>query len=145
MPVFYDQVTQCSGSVTFSLVGMTSTNDIPTIPGIKFWIAHDRTRPPLGTSKLWHLHLFLPETDCILPQYLSYVFHLPSSEGSKKSYKPCVITEGRIITGKVHQKLYNEKEEIKARKEKEKEGRKRPRDKKQETKLLEGENKNLKQ
>ena len=38
-----------------------------------------------------------------------------------------------------------EKEEIKARKEKENEGRKRPREKKQETKLLEGENKKLKQ
>ena len=35
----------------------------PTIRGIKFWIAHDRSRPPLGISESSHLHLFLPETD----------------------------------------------------------------------------------
>ena len=35
----------------------------PTIRGIKFWIAHDRTCPPLGTSESSHLHLFLPKTD----------------------------------------------------------------------------------
>ena len=35
----------------------------PTIRGIKFWIAHYCTRPPLGTSESSHFHLFLPETD----------------------------------------------------------------------------------
>ena len=80
-----------------------------------------------------------------VPQYLAYVFYLPSSEQSKKSYKPQIITEERTITDKAHQELYKGKEEIKARKEKEKEDRKRARQKKQETKLLEGENKKLKQ
>ena len=32
-PVLCDQVTQCSGSLTFSLVSTTSMNDIPTIQG----------------------------------------------------------------------------------------------------------------
>ena len=72
----------------------------------------------------------------IVPQYLANVFYLPSSERSKKLYKPQVITEGRTITDKEHQSLY---------KEKEKEGRKEVRKKKQETKLIEEENKKLKQ
>ena len=63
MPVLYDQVTQCLGSLIFSFVSVTSLNDIPTIRGIKFWIAHNRTHPPLGMSELLHLHLFLPKTD----------------------------------------------------------------------------------
>ena len=29
MPVLYDKVTRCLGSLTFSLVSATSTNDIP--------------------------------------------------------------------------------------------------------------------
>ena len=72
----------------------------------------------------------------IVPQYLANVFYLPSSERSKKLYKPQVITEGRTNTDKEHQSLY---------KEKEKEGRKEVREKKQETKLIEEENKKLKQ
>ena len=64
MPVLYDLVTQCLGSLIFSFVSVTSLNDVPTIRGIKFWIAHNRTHPPLGMSKLLHLHLFLPKTDC---------------------------------------------------------------------------------
>ena len=63
-PVLCDQVTQCLASLTFSLVSATSTNDVPTIRGKKFWITHDRTRPPLGTSESSHLHLFPPKTDC---------------------------------------------------------------------------------
>ena len=69
----------------------------------------------------------------IVSQYLADVFYLPSSEWSKKSYKPWIITEGRTITDKAHQELYKEKEEIKARKEEQ--------EKKQETKLPEGKNK----
>ena len=34
-PILCDQVTQCSGSVTFSLVSATSTNDFSTIQGKK--------------------------------------------------------------------------------------------------------------
>ena len=45
----------------------------------------------------------------------------------------------------IHQELYKEKEQIKVRKEKETENRKRAREKIEETKLLEGENKKLKQ
>ena len=71
--------------------------------------------------------------------------NLDKPEHDFKSYKPCVITEGRTITDKVHQASYKEKEEIKSRKEKEKETRKKAREKKQETKLLEGKNKKLKQ
>ena len=63
MPVLYDQVTQCLGSLTFSLVSATSMSDIPTIQGMKFWIAHDHMHPPLGMSESLHLHLFLPKTD----------------------------------------------------------------------------------
>ena len=44
-PVLCDQVTQCSGSLTFSLVSATSTNDIPPHEAKELWIAHDRTRP----------------------------------------------------------------------------------------------------
>ena len=36
----------------------------------------------------------------IVPQYLADVFYLPSSEWSKKSYKPWIIAEGRTITDK---------------------------------------------
>ena len=55
----------------------------------------------------------------IMPKYLADVFYLPSNERNKKPYKLRVIT-GWIITGKEHQALYKEKEEIKFRKEKEK-------------------------
>ena len=79
----------------------------------------------------------------IVPQYLDNIFYFPSGKRSKNSHNPRVITEGRTITDKAHQKLYKEKLKIKARKEKEKEERKRAREKKQETKLLGGENKNL--
>ena len=66
----------------------------------------------------------------IVPEYLAEVFCLPSSEPSKKSYKPWVITEGRTITDKEHQAWYKEKEEIKSKKEKEKEDRINAREKK---------------
>ena len=41
MPVLCDQITQCSGSLTFSPVSATSTNDVPTIRGKRIM---DRTR-----------------------------------------------------------------------------------------------------
>ena len=46
MPVICDQVTQCSGSLTFSrLVSMTSTNGIPPYKEKELWITHDHTCP----------------------------------------------------------------------------------------------------
>ena len=49
----------------------------PIIRGIKFWLAHDRTRSRLGTSESSHLHLCLPETDCcfcVIPFFISFPF-----------------------------------------------------------------------
>ena len=60
----------------------------------------------------------------IVPQYLADVFYLPSSEWSKKSYKPWIITK---------------EEQLQIKREK---ARKEEQDKKQETKLPEGKNKN---
>ena len=81
-------------------------------------LEHDFTitlsgKTPLGTSTQNILTKM-----SIMPQHLADVFYLPSSERSKKSYKPQVITEGRTITDKDHQGLYKEKEENKSRKEK---------------------------
>ena len=50
MPVLYDQVTQCLGSLTFSLVSATSTNDVPTIRRTHKIL--DRTRSHASSS--WH-------------------------------------------------------------------------------------------
>ena len=54
----------------------------------------------------------------IMPQYVAYVFYLLSSEQSKKFYKPCVITEGRTITDKVHRELYMKKKKLRPEKKK---------------------------
>ena len=56
----------------------------------------------------------------IMPQYLVNVFYLPSSDRSKKSYKPQVITEGRTITDTEHQALYKKSPEKKKRRKIEK-------------------------
>ena len=45
----------------------------------------------------------------IVPQYLDNIFYLPSGKRSKNSHNSRVITEGRTITDKAHQKLYKEK------------------------------------
>ena len=64
MPVLYDQVTQCLGSLKTILVSMTTMNDTPIIPGKRIWIVHDRMHPQHSTCELLHMHSFFPETEC---------------------------------------------------------------------------------
>ena len=45
MSVLCDQVTQCLGSLTFSLVSATNKNDAPPHEAKELWIAHDHTYP----------------------------------------------------------------------------------------------------
>ena len=44
-PVICHKVAQCSGSLTFSLVSATSTNDIPPHEPKELWIALNCMRP----------------------------------------------------------------------------------------------------
>ena len=59
----YGQVTQCSGSLTFSLVSTTSTNDVPLYKAKELWIAHNRTCPEHSACELLHMHLFPLKTE----------------------------------------------------------------------------------
>ena len=43
--VISDQVTQCPGSLTFSLIIVTSINDVPQYKARELWIAHSPTDP----------------------------------------------------------------------------------------------------
>ena len=40
MSVLYDQITQCSDSLTFTLVSATSTKDVPPYEAKELWITH---------------------------------------------------------------------------------------------------------
>ena len=60
MPVLYDQVTKCLGSLTFSLVSTTSMNDIQTIQDKRIL---ECTCPWHSMCELSHMHTFLPKTD----------------------------------------------------------------------------------
>ena len=62
-PVLCDQVTQCLGSLTLSLVSPTSTNDIPTYEVKELRIAHNCMCPQHSACELRHMHLLLPKTD----------------------------------------------------------------------------------
>lgn len=59
---------------------------------------------------------------------MCFIFH--QEQEIKKTYNPWISTVARTITDEVHQKIYKEKKE-----------RKRAREKKQEIKLLQGNNK----
>ena len=54
----------------------------------------------------------------LVPQYLADVFYLPPEKRNKKTYNPRVTTVARTITDEVHEKMYREKQESKAKKEK---------------------------
>ena len=66
-PVLCNQVTQCSGSLTFRFVSTTSTNDDLTIWRQKkeLWIMLNCPDPQHSTCELPHIHLFLPKTDWV--------------------------------------------------------------------------------
>ena len=66
-PVCCDQVTQCSGSLTLSLVLVTSMSDATTIRGKRI-MNHTQLR---NMCKVPHMDLFLPETDRIWRQMTS--------------------------------------------------------------------------
>lgn len=61
---------------------------------------------------------------------MCFIFH--QEQEIKKTYNPWISTVARTITDEVHQKIYKEKKE-----------RKRAREKKQEIKLLQGNNKKI--
>ena len=63
MTVLCDQVTQCSGSLTFSLISTTSTYNIFTVKAKELWIIHD-AHVYNRVRELIHMHLFLLETEC---------------------------------------------------------------------------------
>ena len=43
MSVLCDQITQCSDSLTFTLVSATSTKDVPPYEAKELWITQDHT------------------------------------------------------------------------------------------------------
>ena len=81
--VLCNQVTQYSGSLTFSPFIMTNANDVTTIWGKKLWIAHNCT---CSQQRVWIAgHALPPETEWLRQLLNVFVY----SEGSSKTIKIC--------------------------------------------------------